>query len=121
MLVAYKIAPALLAGCTVILKASPEAPSAAYAARGSGREHRPAARCAQCVDRGPGRVRILVRHPDVDKVTFTGSSAAGKRIASICGERIARCTLELGGKSAALVLDDARPAQSRRRWSPRPR
>ena len=49
----------------------------------------------------------LVRNPDVDKVTFTGSSLAGKRIASICGERIARCTLELGGKSAALVLDDA--------------
>jgi aldehyde dehydrogenase (NAD+) len=47
-----------------------------------------------------------VRHPDVDKVTFTGSTAAGKRIASICGERIARCTLELGGKSAAVILDD---------------
>jgi betaine-aldehyde dehydrogenase len=50
---------------------------------------------------------LLVRHPDVDKVTFTGSSAAGKRIASLCGERISRVTLELGGKSAALVLDDA--------------
>jgi acyl-CoA reductase-like NAD-dependent aldehyde dehydrogenase len=42
----------------------------------------------------------------VDKVTFTGSTAAGRRIASICGERIARCTLELGGKSAAVILDD---------------
>jgi acyl-CoA reductase-like NAD-dependent aldehyde dehydrogenase len=42
----------------------------------------------------------------VDKITFTGSTAAGRRIASICGERIARCTLELGGKSAAVVLDD---------------
>jgi aldehyde dehydrogenase (NAD+) len=49
---------------------------------------------------------LLVRHSDVDKVTFTGSTAAGKRIASICGERIARCTLELGGKSAAVILDD---------------
>jgi betaine-aldehyde dehydrogenase len=48
----------------------------------------------------------LVRHPDVDKVTFTGSSAAGKQIGAICGGRIARCTLELGGKSAAIVLDD---------------
>jgi hypothetical protein len=48
----------------------------------------------------------LVRHPDVDKITFTGSTAAGRRIASLCGERIARCTLELGGKSAAVVLDD---------------
>src|SRR5262249_58322591 len=49
---------------------------------------------------------LLVRHPGVDKVTFTGSTAAGRRIASICGERIARCTLELGGKSAAVILDD---------------
>lgn len=107
LLVAYKIAPALLAGCTVILKASPEAPSAAYAA----------AEVAESIGLPPGVLNVLtadravsellVRHPDVDKVTFTGSSAAGKRIASICGERIARCTLELGGKSAALVLDDA--------------
>jgi acyl-CoA reductase-like NAD-dependent aldehyde dehydrogenase len=49
---------------------------------------------------------MLVRHPGVDMVTFTGSTAAGRKIASICGERIARCTLELGGKSAAVVLDD---------------
>jgi aldehyde dehydrogenase (NAD+) len=42
----------------------------------------------------------------VDMITFTGSTAAGRRIASICGERIARCTLELGGKSAAVILDD---------------
>jgi acyl-CoA reductase-like NAD-dependent aldehyde dehydrogenase len=49
---------------------------------------------------------LLVRHPGVDKVTFTGSSAAGKKIGAICGERIARCTLELGGKSAAVILDD---------------
>jgi acyl-CoA reductase-like NAD-dependent aldehyde dehydrogenase len=49
---------------------------------------------------------LLVRDPRVDKITFTGSTAAGRRIASICGDRIARCTLELGGKSAAVVLDD---------------
>jgi betaine-aldehyde dehydrogenase len=49
---------------------------------------------------------LLVRHPDVDKIAFTGSSAAGRRIASLCGERMARFTLELGGKSAALILDD---------------
>jgi acyl-CoA reductase-like NAD-dependent aldehyde dehydrogenase len=42
----------------------------------------------------------------VDKVSFTGSTAAGKRIGSVCGARIARCTLELGGKSAAIVGDD---------------
>jgi aldehyde dehydrogenase (NAD+) len=49
---------------------------------------------------------LLVRDPRVDKITFTGSTAAGRRIASICGDRIARCTLELGGKSAAVILDD---------------
>jgi len=49
---------------------------------------------------------LLVRHHGVDKVTFTGSTAAGRKIASICGDRIARCTLELGGKSAAVILDD---------------
>lgn len=49
----------------------------------------------------------LVGHPDVDKIAFTGSTAAGRRIASLMGERIGRYTLELGGKSAAVVLDDA--------------
>ena len=48
----------------------------------------------------------LVCNPGVDKVSFTGSTVAGKRIASVCGERIARCTLELGGKSAAILRDD---------------
>jgi acyl-CoA reductase-like NAD-dependent aldehyde dehydrogenase len=50
---------------------------------------------------------LLVRDPRIDKITFTGSTAAGRKIGSICGERIARCTLELGGKSAAVILDDA--------------
>src|SRR5256884_263791 len=49
----------------------------------------------------------LVRHPDVDKIAFTGSTAAGRRIASICGEQLKRVSLELGGKSAAIILDDA--------------
>jgi aldehyde dehydrogenase (NAD+) len=104
--IAYKIAPALLAGCTVIVKPSPEAPSAAYIL----------AEACQEIGLPPGVVNfitaerevseMLVRHPGVDKVTFTGSTAAGKRIAVACGERIARCTLELGGKSAAVILDD---------------
>ncbi|MCW1385010.1 aldehyde dehydrogenase [Novosphingobium sp. KCTC 2891] len=107
LLIAYKLAPALLAGCAVILKASPEAPSAAYAV----------AEAAESIGLPKGVLNVLtadravsellVRHPGVDKVTFTGSSAAGKRIASLCGERIARVTLELGGKSAAIVMDDA--------------
>ncbi len=49
----------------------------------------------------------LVTHPGIDKVGFTGSTAAGRRIAALCGERLRRVTLELGGKSAAIVCDDA--------------
>jgi len=105
-LIAYKIAPALLAGCTVVLKASPEAPGSAYIV----------AEAAEAIGLPPGVLNVLVadrevsellvRNPDVDKITFTGSGAAGKQIASICGSRIARCTLELGGKSAAIIFDD---------------
>jgi aldehyde dehydrogenase (NAD+) len=101
-----KIAPALLAGCTVVLKSSPEAPGEAYIL----------AEAAEAAGLPRGVVNIvtadrevselLVRDPRVDMITFTGSTAAGRRIASICGERIARCTLELGGKSAAVILDD---------------
>ena len=106
VLMVVKLAPALLAGCTVILKASPEAPVEAYIM----------AEIVAAAGLPPGVVNVitadrevseqLVRHPGVDKVSFTGSSAAGKRIASICGERIARVTLELGGKSPAIILDD---------------
>ena len=105
-LISYKLAPALIAGCTVILKSSPEAPAEGYIL----------AEIAESVGLPPGVINVvtadreasesLVRDPRVDKITFTGSTAAGRRIAAICGERIARCTLELGGKSAAVVLDD---------------
>jgi aldehyde dehydrogenase (NAD+) len=105
-LICHKIGPALLAGCTVVLKSSPEAPG----------EGNVVAEVAEEIGLPPGVLNVLtadrevsellVRNPDVDKITFTGSTAAGRRIASICGERIARCTLELGGKSAAVILDD---------------
>jgi betaine-aldehyde dehydrogenase len=106
IMIAYKVAPALLAGCTVVVKASPEAPGAAYVM----------AEIAEAVGLPRGVLNVitanraaseaLVRHTGVDKITFTGSSATGKRIAMLCGERIARYTLELGGKSAAVILDD---------------
>jgi aldehyde dehydrogenase (NAD+) len=106
LLAVHKIAPALLAGCTIILKLSPEAPTSGYVL----------GEIAQEVGLPKGVLNVLtaerqvseslVRHPGVDKVSFTGSVAAGKKIGAICGERIARCTLELGGKSAAVVLDD---------------
>jgi aldehyde dehydrogenase (NAD+) len=105
-LISNKVAPALLAGCTMVLKSSPEAPGEGYLI----------AEAAEAVGLPPGVLNVvtadrevselLVRDPRVDKITFTGSTAAGRRIASICGERIARCTLELGGKSAAVILDD---------------
>lgn len=105
-LLAYKCAPALMAGCTVVLKAPQEAPISAYLF---------AEICAK-VGLPAGVVNVvtadrtvsesLVRHPGVDKVTFTGSTAAGRTIGAICADRMARCTLELGGKSPAVILDD---------------
>ena len=105
-LISNKVAPALLAGCTEVLKSSPEAPGEGYVL----------AEIAEEVGLPPGVLNVvtadrdvselLVRDPRVDKITFTGSTAAGRRIGAICGERIARCTLELGGKSAAVILDD---------------
>jgi len=107
MIMINKIAPALLAGCTVVMKPSPETPLDAYII----------AEAAEAAGFPPGVLNLvpahreasdyLVRNPGVDKVSFTGSTVAGKRIASVCGERIARITLELGGKSAAIVMDDA--------------
>lgn len=105
-IMANKVAYALLAGCPVIMKPSPETPLEAYII----------AEAAEAAGLPAGVVNLVTGHRDasdhlvcnhgVDKVTFTGSTVAGKRIASVCGERIARCTLELGGKSAALVRDD---------------
>src|ERR1700733_11968338 len=116
-LISYKLAPALLAGCTVVVKNSPEAPAEGYVL----------AEIAESIGLPPGVINVvtadravselLVRDPRVDKITFTGSTAAGRRIASICGERIARVTLELGGKSAAVILDDVDIATTARTLS----
>jgi aldehyde dehydrogenase (NAD+) len=105
-LITYKIAPALLAGCTVVLKCSPEAPGDAYVVAEIAEALGLPAGVLNVVTADREVSELLVRDARVDKITFTGSTAAGRRIASICGERIARCTLELGGKSAALILDD---------------
>jgi betaine-aldehyde dehydrogenase len=104
--IAQKVAAALICGCTVVLKVSPEAPTAglilAEACEKSGLP--PGVLNVITADRAVSE--SLVRHPGIDMVAFTGSTAAGKRIASICGERIARYQLELGGKSPAVILDD---------------
>jgi acyl-CoA reductase-like NAD-dependent aldehyde dehydrogenase len=105
-LMCNKTAPALLAGCTIILKASPEAPGEAYILAEICEKVGLPPGVFNMVTAGRAVSELLVRHPDVDKITFTGSTAAGRKIASICGERIARVTLELGGKSPALILDD---------------
>jgi aldehyde dehydrogenase (NAD+) len=105
-LITYKIAPALLAGCTVVLKCSPEAPGDAYVVAEIAEAIGLPAGVLNVVTADRDVSELLVRDARVDKITFTGSTAAGQRIASICGARIARCTLELGGKSAALILDD---------------
>ncbi|ONH30877.1 aldehyde dehydrogenase [Pseudofrankia asymbiotica] len=105
-----KLIPALLAGCSVVLKPSPETPLDAYWLAG----------LLERAEIPPGVVSILaagrevgeylVSHPGVDKVSFTGSTAAGRKVAAACGANLKRVSLELGGKSAAVVLDDADPA-----------
>jgi aldehyde dehydrogenase (NAD+) len=105
-LIAYKTAPALLAGCTIVLKPSPEAPGEAYVMAEIAEEAGLPPGVLNVVTADRAVSELLVRDPRVDKITFTGSTAAGRRIASLCGERIARCTLELGGKSAAVIMDD---------------
>ena len=105
-LMAYKSAPALIAGCTVIIKSSPEAPSSPYLLAEVCEEIGLPAGVVNVLTADREVSELLVRDPRVDKISFTGSTLAGRKIASICGERIARCTLELGGKSPGVILDD---------------
>jgi acyl-CoA reductase-like NAD-dependent aldehyde dehydrogenase len=109
-LVVGKLAPALLAGCSIVVKPAPETPLDSLL-------------FAELVEQAglpPGVVSFLpgdasvgealVSHPGVDRVSFTGSTAVGRRIAAACGASLKKASLELGGKSAAVVLDDADPA-----------
>ncbi|HEX6518552.1 MAG TPA: aldehyde dehydrogenase family protein [Streptosporangiaceae bacterium] len=103
-----KITPALLAGCPVVFKPSEVAPLAAWA-------------MAEVIDEAgfpPGVFNLvsgagatvgeaLVSHPEVDMITFTGSTRVGKRIGAMAAERAARFMLEMGGKSANIILEDA--------------
>ncbi len=108
-LIITKLVPALLAGCTVVLKPAAESPLDAML-------------LAEMIDQvdlpsgvvsvlpGDGTVgELLVGHPGVDKVSFTGSTAAGRAVAAACAPNLTKVSLELGGKSAAIVLDDAAP------------
>ncbi len=102
-----KLAPALLTGCTMVIKPAPETPLDSYLMAELLDEAGVPDGVVNIVAGGREAGEHLVKHPGIDKVAFTGSTAAGRRIASICGEQLKRCSLELGGKSAAIILDDA--------------
>jgi betaine-aldehyde dehydrogenase len=102
-----KLAPALLSGSTIVIKPSPETPLDAMLMAELLEEAGIPKGVVSVVPAGREVGEHLVRHKGVDKIAFTGSTAAGRTIASICGEQLKRVSLELGGKSAAIILDDA--------------
>jgi betaine-aldehyde dehydrogenase len=104
---ALKLGPALAAGCTVVLKPAPDAPLEFGVLTDAIEEAGIPDGVVNIVNGGAATGELLTEHPDVDKVSFTGSTAVGGRIAASCGSRIRRCSLELGGKSPAIVLPDA--------------
>ncbi len=103
-----KVAPALLAGCTVVLKPSEIAPlSAAILAEVAAEAGLPPGAFNIVYGTGPVVGEAIAGHPDVDMVSFTGSTNAGKRVSVVAAGTVKRVTLELGGKSANVILDDA--------------
>jgi betaine-aldehyde dehydrogenase len=104
---AAKLAPALVAGCTVVFKPAPETPLDAFRLAELFEEAGLPKGVLSVVPAGREVGEHLVKHPDVDKISFTGSTVAGKKIGGLCGEQLKRFSLELGGKSAAIILDDA--------------
>ena len=106
--ITLKVAPALAAGCTVVLKPSEVAPFNAFilaeAAESAGL---PKGVLNIVTGYGPAAGEALVKHPGVDMISFTGSTRAGKRISELAAQSVKRVALELGGKSASLILDDA--------------
>ena len=102
-----KIIPALLAGNTVVLKVSPENSLSMNLLAGLLDEVGLPEGVISVLPADRETSEYLVTHPDVDKIAFTGSTRAGRRIASLAGEQLKRVSLELGGKSAAVILPDA--------------
>ena len=103
---AMKLGPVLASGSTMVLKTAPETPLHARLLGDCVKEAGIPDGVVNIVSADRVGSEYLVRHPGIDKVSFTGSAVTGSIVASICGEQIKRCTLELGGKSAAIVLDD---------------
>jgi aldehyde dehydrogenase (NAD+) len=106
-LIMPKLIPALISGCTVVVKPAPETPLDAMWLAEMLEEIDLPEGVVSIIPGGRETGESLVRHPGVDKIAFTGSSATGKHIAALCGEMLKRVSLELGGKSAAIILDDA--------------
>ncbi|MGW0854833.1 aldehyde dehydrogenase [Streptomyces sp. NPDC002690] len=106
-----KLVPALLAGCTVVLKASPETAVDSLALAEVLAEAGFPEGVVSVLPAGRETSEYLVAHPGVDKVAFTGSTAAGRAIAATAGAQLKRVSLELGGKSAVIVLEDADPTE----------
>lgn len=104
---AAKLAPALLAGCSVVLKPSPESPLDAYLLAEIARDAGLPDGVLSVLPADREVSEYLVGHPRIDKVSFTGSVAAGRRVMEVAARHLTRVTLELGGKSAAVVLPDA--------------
>ncbi|HEY6423053.1 MAG TPA: aldehyde dehydrogenase [Pseudonocardiaceae bacterium] len=101
------LAPALIAGCTVVLKPAPETPLDAYLLAEAAMEASLPPGVLNIVPADRRNSEALVRHPLVDMISFTGSSATGRRVASLCGQQFTRVILECGGKSPAIILEDA--------------
>ncbi|MFI9356022.1 aldehyde dehydrogenase [Streptomyces lydicus] len=103
----FKVAPALAAGCALVLKPAPETVLDSVLLAEAVEEAGIPDGVINIVPGGRDTGAYLVSHPDIDKVSFTGSTRAGRQVASACAELLRPVTLELGGKSAAVVLDDA--------------
>jgi len=106
-IIMLKLAPALASGSTIVIKPAPESPLSGLFLAGLVEKAGFPAGVINVVPAGREAGEHLVTHPGVDKVSFTGSTAAGKKIGALCGNLLRRCTLELGGKSAAIILEDA--------------
>jgi aldehyde dehydrogenase (NAD+) len=111
-LAAAKLGPALVSGCAVVFKPAAETPLDAFRLAELFEAAGLPKGVLSVVPAGREVGEHLVRHPGVDKVSFTGSTAAGKKIGAACGEQLKRFSLELGGKSAAVLLDDVDLAQA---------
>jgi acyl-CoA reductase-like NAD-dependent aldehyde dehydrogenase len=106
--IALKVAPALAAGCTVVLKPSEVAPFNAFLlAEVCEAAGLPKGVLNLVTGTGAAAGEALVKHPGVDMISFTGSTRAGKRISELAAQSVKRVALELGGKSASVILDDA--------------